>query len=242
MIPLVLVHGFMGGAAQWDGVIDALKGARPVVAVDLPGFGAQNYLPPIGTISGYAAWVITEVRRLGITRYHLMGHSMGGMIVQDMVRQDQDNIANLILYSTGPAGGLPGRVESIETSKARAIADGPQATARRIAATWFLERENAPAYEACAAIAQRSSPAAIAAGLDAMQGWSGEAFLPQITRPTRIIWGDQDRTYAWAQAQQLWQTIPGAELSVLPGCAHAVHLEKPGLFNAILSDFLKNAD
>jgi pimeloyl-ACP methyl ester carboxylesterase len=36
----------------------------------------------------------------------------------------------------------------------------------------------------------------------------------------------------------LWEGIPGAELCVLPGCAHGAHMEKPDLFNKVLADFL----
>ncbi len=180
MTPLVLVHGFMGGSAQWEAQIQAFSGTYDVIAVDLPGFGANNHLPALHSISAFAEWVIAELRRKGVERYHLLGHSMGGMIVQEMARLDQSHVERLVLYGTGATGVLPGRFETIEESKARAKADGAKATARRISATWFLERENAPALEACAEIAEQASPEAIQAGLDAMQGWHGANRLKQI--------------------------------------------------------------
>lgn len=238
MIPLVLVHGFMGGSAQWAAQIDALSREHKVIAVDLPGFGGNNHLPPINTIEGFAKWVIAELRGMGVQRYNLLGHSMGGMIVQAMARLDQQNVEHLILYGTGAIGVLPGRFETIAQSKARAKADGTQKTARRISATWFLHNEAATGYNACASIAELSNPMALPAGLDAMEAWSGEAFLPQITPKTLVIWGDGDRTYSWEQVQLLWSTIPDARLAVVPNCAHAVHAEKPALFNALILDFL----
>jgi pimeloyl-ACP methyl ester carboxylesterase len=39
----------------------------------------------------------------------------------------------------------------------------------------------------------------------------------------------------------LWQGLPDAALAVIPGTAHAVHLEKPALFHAVLDDFLTPA-
>jgi 2-hydroxy-6-oxonona-2,4-dienedioate hydrolase len=236
--PLVLVHGFMGGGAQWAEQVAGFSTDREVIAVDLPGFGANAHLPVINTIGGFADWVIAQLRSKGVDRYHLMGHSMGGMIVQEMARRDADRIDHLILYATGSVGILPGRFETIAQSKERALADGAQETARRIAATWFLERENAPGYEACAEIACHSSIEAIVAGLDAMQVWSGEDYLPRIKHKTRIIWGDCDRTYAWAQINLLWTTIPKAQLAVVPDCAHAVHMEKSLIFNSLVLDFL----
>lgn len=237
MSHLVLVHGFMGGSDQW--VLQApLADQRDIVCVDLPGFGKQAHLPALTSISDYARWVLDELSRLGIDRFDLLGHSMGGMIVQEMVLQAPERVARLILYGTGAVGVLPGRFEPIETSMARARQDGAEATARRISATWFLEGERAEHYPACAAIAAQSSLDAILAGLSAMQGWTGEDHLAAITAETLILWGDGDRTYPWSQTERLWQTIPDTQLAVVPGCAHAVHMERPALFNQLIDAFL----
>lgn len=228
--PLVLVHGFMGGSAQWAGLEQALAPYVDVVSVDLPGFGKNAGMAPINRIEGFADWVMDQLSARGIARYHLLGHSMGGMIVQEMARRDRARIDRLVLYATGALGVLPGRFETIAESKRRAEADGPAATARRIAATWFLQREASPGYAGCAEIAEQTGLDAIHAGLDAMQAWSGEAALADISQDTLILWGDQDRTYTRDQIKILSRDIPKASLAVVPGCAHAVHLENPDLF------------
>lgn len=238
MTSLVMVHGFMGGSRQWEAQRAAFGSRFDMPQLDLPGYGENAHLEAPDTIHGFAAWVLDELTARGVERFHLLGHSMGGMIVQEMVAQAPDRIDKLVLYGTGAIGVLPGRFETIETSKQRTRQDGPQATARRISATWFLRRETAAAYESCAAIAERSSLQAMLAGLDAMQGWSGTDNLSNIQSRTLVIWGDHDRTYLWGQIEKLWHTIAGANLAVIPGCAHAAHLEKPQLFNAVLDDFL----
>ena len=241
MTPLVLVHGFMGGAAQWEAQVAALSPQRPVIALDLPGFGAANHVAPIDSIEGFANWVVSELDAQGVGRFDLLGHSMGGMIVQEVVRLVPERVGKLILYATGSVGVLPGRFETIAESKARTKADGAEVTARRIAATWFLAREAAAEYPACAAIAEKSGLPAILSGLAAMQGWSGEDHLAAIGVRTLILWGDRDRTYPWSQTERLWRTIPDASLAVVPGCAHAVHMEWPQLFNMAVGGFLAEA-
>ncbi|MFC3615334.1 alpha/beta fold hydrolase [Lutimaribacter marinistellae] len=238
MTQLVLVHGFMGGSAQWDGYVDGLAGQFDIIAVDLPGFGKRAHLQPIDSIGGYADWVIQHLRSLGVDRYHLLGHSMGGMIAQELALRDGERIDQLVLYATGAIGVLPGRFETIEDSKRRAAEDGPAATARRIAATWFLHREAADGFEQCAAIAAETPLVSMNAGLDAMSSWSAEQNLERILQKTLVFWGDCDRTYPWSQIEMLWKTIPSASLAVVPGCAHAVHAEKPDMFQRLLSDFL----
>lgn len=239
MTSVVFVHGFMGGSRQWQGQAEALLGFD-VIALDLPGFGENAQLEALDSIAGYAEWALNELTERGVERFHLVGHSMGGMIVQEMVSQAPERIDRLVLYGTGATGVLPGRFETIGTSKQRARADGPKTTARRIAATWFLKREEADAYENCAAIAEKCSLRAILTGLDAMQGWSGVERLAAIQTKTLVIWGDLDRTYPWCQTAQLWQSIGGANLAVIPECAHAAHLEKPELFNSVLEEFFSN--
>jgi pimeloyl-ACP methyl ester carboxylesterase len=238
MTPVVLVHGFMGGSRQWQFQQQALGNRFDVITCDLPGFGDNAHLDAPDSIAAFAQWVLDDLDAQGIERFHLLGHSMGGMIVQEMASLAPDRIDRLVLYGTGATGILPGRFEPICTSIRRAQSDGPRTTARRIAATWFLDFERSQAYEDCATIAERSSLQAIVSGLDAMQSWSGVSQLPDIMAKTLVIWGDHDRTYPWSQTEQLWNAITHSSLAVLPDCAHAAHLEKPDLFNTLVGDFL----
>lgn len=237
MTTLVFVHGLMGGSQQWQQQLEAFPDFHSV-ALDLPGFGENAEARALTSIPDFANWALDELSGRGVQHFNLIGHSMGGMVAQEMVAQAPERVDRLVLYGTGATGVLPGRFETIETSKHRTKTEGSCATARRIAATWFLHRDQAPAYESCAQIAQLSGVDAILAGLDAMNGWSGAAHLPHIKAKTLIIWGDHDRTYPWNQTEELWRSIEGACLAVLPGCAHASHLEKSSLFNAVLENFL----
>lgn len=237
-LPLVLVHGFMGGSAQWNGAVSSIAQQREVIALDLPGFGENTEMPVLDRIGSFADWVIGELQNRQIARYHLLGHSMGGMIAQEIALRDAKRVEKLILYATGSIGVLPGRFETIAVSKQRARDDGPVLTARRISATWFLEYEHSPQYDQCAAIAECASEAAIQAGLSAMEHWDGRDNLTRIGCPTLILWGDQDRTYTWDQIQLLWRTIPNTNLAVIPNAAHAVHAEQPDLFQNIITKYL----
>ena len=238
MRPLVFVHGFMGGGAQWRDQVAAFSVGRDVLTPDLPGFGGRADLPAPRTIADFARAMLDDVKAAGIEQFDLVGHSIGGMIVQEMAARTPERIVRLVLYGTAPSGNLPDRFESFETSRKRARDDGAEATARRISATWFLDREAAPGYRACADIAAQAGLPAILAGLDAMEGWHGLGSLAPLSMPTLVLWGDCDRTYSWSQTEALWRRLPSASLSVIPGCAHAVHMEKPALFNAVVEDFL----
>lgn len=236
--PLVLVHGYLGGAGMWRREVERFSDRFDVIAPDLAGYGARAAEASPDTIAGHARDVIAGLDRLGIARFHLLGHSMGGMIAQEIAAHIPDRIDRLVLYGTGPRGVLPDRFEPIETSRRRLRADGVPATARRIAATWFVDGQDATAFPVCAALGKLVSAQTVLAGLDAMEGWDGRAGLARITAPTLVLWGDRDRSYGWSQPEALWRGIDGASLAVVPGCAHNAHQEKPHLFEALVSDFL----
>lgn len=76
--------------------------------------------------------------------------------------------------------------------------------------------------------------------LRSLPGWDVTARLPTLTMPTLVIYGDRDRSYGRIETVEMAQAIEQAELAVIPGCAHNVHLEKPDLFNRIVEDFLSD--
>jgi 2-hydroxy-6-oxonona-2,4-dienedioate hydrolase len=236
--PLVLVHGYLGGSSQWDGQLPILSQHFEVVTLDLAGYGMANQLVAPTDLADHARNVLATLDHIGIENFHLLGHSMGGMVVQEITRQAPHRVDKLVLYATGPLGCIPGRFETMERSRERLREDGLQHTARRISATWLLDREASPAYEALAALATQASEQAASAGLSAMEAWDGREHLDQIEQSTLVIWGECDRTYSWSQIEMLWRRIPHASLAVLPSCAHALHLERGALFCTLLVEFL----
>lgn len=235
---LVLVHGYLGSARHWDGQVPVLSRHLRCIVPNLAGFGDSAALPALDSVEGHAAQVLATLDRMGIERFCLLGHSMGGMVAQQMASMAGHRIDKLILYGTGPVGVLPGRFETIETSRARLESDGVEATARRIVSTWFETEEKSEGFAVCLAEGKRASLAAALASLSAWEGWDGRSALSSLGMPTLVIWGDGDRSYAWEQPETLWRTIPDCRLAVVPCCAHAVHLEKPAFFNALVLDFI----
>ena len=64
---------------------------------------------------------------------------MGGMIVQEMTKLAVEKILKFICYGTGPRGNIPGRFETIDQSRKKLKINGLEATANRIAKTWFIK-------------------------------------------------------------------------------------------------------
>ncbi len=240
--PLVLVHGYLGGSSQWDAQVPKLCQHFEVVTLDLAGYGMANHVVAPTNLAEHARSVLATLDHIGIETFHLLGHSMGGMVAQEITHQAPHRVNKLVLYATGPLGCIPGRFETMARSRERLREDGVQRTARRICATWLLHNEDSPAFEALSALAIQSSEQAASAGLSAMEAWDGRERLGQIGQSTLVIWGERDRTYGWSQIEMLWRGIPRASLAVLPSCAHAVHLERSALFCTLLLEFLAQGE
>jgi len=116
-IPLVLVHGFLGSSRMWELQTNFFKNYFRVITPDLPGYGKSNKAKSHNSIHSITNLLLDCLEEKKIDKFYLLGHSMGGMIVQEMAKKDGDKISKLVCYSTGPRGEMPGRFETIDQSR-----------------------------------------------------------------------------------------------------------------------------
>ncbi|MEH6579656.1 MAG: alpha/beta hydrolase [Amphritea sp.] len=236
---LVLVHGFLSGFSYWEKQIESLSTHFEVIAMDHPGYGGETQETGSDKVADFAANILKELDALGVNNFHLLGHSMGGMIAQEIALQAPDRVNRLVLYGTGPMGDLPGRFEPLEDSMVKVQKDGTEEAKYYTVASWFKKGTEDPSFESGMEMAKGVSLQTFINGLRAMAGWSAMGRLDQIQSQTLVVWGDLDRSYTWQQQPYtLWQEIKNASLAVIPGCSHNAHLENPQLFNQLLFDFL----
>ena len=237
--PLVLVHGFLGSSDMWSPQIKFFKDDFRVSAPALPGFGKSSTINSCDSIEYMAKAILNLLEKKQIKNFNLLGHSMGGMIVQEIAKIAGEKILKLICYGTGPRGDIPGRFETIDQSRKKLKINGLKDTAYRIAKTWFIEEEKAKYFYLCEEAGKKTSIEAADNGLVAMKNWSGIKNLKNIKNETLIVWGDHDKAYNFNQVEILNNNIPNSNLKVIKDCSHNVHLEKPDEFNRVIGEFLK---
>ena len=237
--PLVLVHGFLGSSKIWEPQINFFKDYFRVITPDLPGFGKSSKIKSLDSINAMAKIVLELLKKRDIKKFNLMGHSMGGMVVQEMAIISGDKINKLICYSTGSIGDIPGRFESIDTSREKLKKHGIEKTANRISKKWFIEGDKAKYFYLCNNANKATSEEAADNALIALKNWRGLENLKHIKNKTLIIWGDKDTTYNFNQVDTLNQNIPNSKIEVIKGCSHNMHLEIPEKFNEIVKNFLE---
>ena len=173
-----------------------------------------------------------------IEKFNLMGHSMGGMIVQEMTKIVGSRVNKLICFATGSIGEIPGRFETINETRKRLKEEGAAALFSRVPKKWFVKGDQDKNYFLCVNAVQNVSVESADNALKAMKNWTGIENLKNIKNETLIVWGDQDKSYNLEQVQTLEKNIPKSKLIIFKNCAHNVHLEQPDQFNNTIKDFL----
>ena len=236
--PLILVHGYLGSSEMWCYQKNYFSNFCRVITPALPGFGESFESQSLNSINKMANTILEIVEEKKIKRFNLMGHSMGGMIVQEMTKIAGDKIDTLICFATSSIGEIPGRFETMDETRKRLKVDGLDVTAARVPKKWFVKGEKDSNYYLCQNAVKNISLEAADDALVAMKNWSGLKELKNIKNETLIVWGDKDISYNFKQVDTLRKNIKNSQLKIFRDCSHNVHLEKPNEFNKLIESFI----
>ncbi len=185
--PLVLVHGFLSSTDMLAPQVKYFKEHYRILTPALPGFEKSKILKSCDTIECMAKVILNSLDAKKIKKFYLLGHSMGGMIAQEITKLAGNKILKLICYGTGPRGNISDRFETIDQSRDKLKLNGLEHTASRIAETWFVEADKAKYFYLCKEAGKQTSIEATDNGLVAMKNWNGIDNLKNIKNKTLII-------------------------------------------------------
>jgi 3-oxoadipate enol-lactonase len=244
---VLMLHGVGGGAAAWG---DAISGTGRAlgdagchaVALDLPGYGGSPMIEPYD-MAGLATAVQGVIAYTPHARCIVVGHSMGGMVAQEVVARWPRLVHGLVLSGTSAAFGKPGGEWQRQFLRDRLGAldagAGMPALAPSLAAGMASPRADTAAVQRCAALMARVPEATYRAALTAIVGFDRRDALERIAVPVLLLVGEDDRNAPPALMQAMAARIPRAEYVCLPGVGHLANMEAPQPFNAALLDFLR---
>jgi len=241
---LVLLHGLGSAAKSWHYQLAGLSDAYHVLAWDAPGYGKSSGLAAESPDAGdYARSLAAFLDRLGIRKLHLVGQSLGAIMAARFAAEYPERILSLTL--TSPASGdarLPEaerarradeRLEDLKTLGPRGLAKkrGP----RLVSANAPKETRNA-AIETMAMI----RPDGYSRALRMLSIADTRADVARLRADLRVLFvcGDADEITPPESVHAIAAERPEAPLHVIPGAGHAVYLERPVDFNALLREFL----
>ncbi len=233
---LLLLHGFTATGRSWDPVRRRLDAGRytPVLAPDLRGHGEAGDARP-ATIAA----CVDDLRQP--EPFALAGYSMGGRVALHLALADPSRVTRLVLVST--SAGLSDPAERAERRRADdELADGLERAGLEAFARWWggqplFAGQGAEASALAHRDRLRNSAAGLAASLRGMGTGAMDPVwdrLGELTLPAVVVCGERDAKFR-ALGEQLVDGLPDAELVVVPGAGHAVHLEAPEAVAAAVS-------
>lgn len=231
--PLVLLHGATSGgradfAAQAPLVAKAFLAHFP----DARGHGRTRW----DAAAGFRYdWLVDDlegfVDALGLSSFHLLGFSMGGMTALTYAARHPERLRTLVVIGTSPQREPRASVARGLMVPDRILANDP---------TWAAElsRRHDPGQGPGAW--QRLLPA-IAADVASQPLLTPEA-IHGIDCPTLVVCGDRDPFVPVDQAWGLARQLGDGRLLVVPDCGHEVMVRRPGLFNEALAGFYRSTE
>lgn len=268
-LPLIVVHGGPGMAHNYLKNLAALTSTgRTVILYDQLGCGNSTHLPDAAVDFWTPQLFIDEfhnlLSHLGISEYHLLGQSWGGMLGAEIAVARPAGLASLSLCNAPAsmplwveaANGLRAQLpQETQDALSRHEADGTLSDPEYLAATMeFYERH------VCRIVPMpedfRESEAQMEAEptvyhtmigpnefhiLGTLREWSIIDRLDQITAPTLVAAGEFDEA-APATWAPFIDRIPNATSHVFAGASHCSHLEQPEAFRAVVSSFMAQFD
>jgi 3-oxoadipate enol-lactonase len=242
MPPLVFLHGIGGAARAWRGQLDFFKDRFRTIAWDMPGYGGSAPLPTV-SIAALAGALRDFLQQVGSTKPILVGHSIGGMIVQQLLAKHPRIASAIVLAQTSPAFGKPDGDWQKTFIEARL---GPLDRGETLAALApSLVKELAGddpdiggmelARDCMACVPE----AAYRATMLAMLGFDQRNALKDIVVPTLLLSGSKDKNAPAPMMAKMATYVPSARYIELEGVGHLANLERPAAFNAALDSFLK---
>lgn len=238
--PLVLLHGLGGSHEDWEEQFEALGRVRRVIAPDLRGFGATPMGRHAPSIERMAADVRGLLAALGVERFALMGHSMGGAVALQVALEQPPAIERLVIANSVPAFKPRTFGQHLEVwyRMALMIVAGPAWLARVGAARMFPGAALAKVRERSALRGARNLRSAYVGALQALTRWSVLERLKELRMPALVIAAEFD-FFSRDDSLRFAHGLGRGRLRVVKGSRHGLPQENPAEFNRIVLRFLE---
>lgn len=237
--PIVFLHG-AGGLFDENPCLDRLAARFRVLAPEWPGYGESSGEDTLEDMLDFTLHGWDVVDALGLTKPHLVGHSMGGMIAAEMACIAPKDLGRLVLVA--PAGLW---------IDAHPIPDLFATLPFELPALLFHDASLASRYLLDAGLDFHDPKAVEKFFIDNAKklGTAGRILFPipnrrlskrlyRLEAPTRILWGRSDRLIPPVYAERWQELVPHAQLAWVEEAGHMLPYEKPDEFAVLVAEHL----
>ena len=239
---VVFLHGIGTDSESFAFQLEAFATAGyHAVSWDMPGYGRSLPLTPM-TFPGLARRLRQFLEELNVPAVHVVGHSIGGMIVQQLARTAQDKLLTMVLAQTSPAfGSKDGEFQrKFVTERLQPLQQGQSMAdiATEVLPSLVGVDPDRGGVELAQKCMSRVPNDSYVAAVKCLVEFEGRDHLPLIAVPTLVLAGENDSNAPVSMMKKMAQKIPGAEFTVIPGAGHLAPMGNPHEFNHAVLDFL----
>jgi pimeloyl-ACP methyl ester carboxylesterase len=246
-VPLLLIGGLGSDSSSWLGVVNEFSSYFQTIIFDNRGCGRSDIAYGECTIRKMAEDVIKLLDFLKIKQAHILGHSMGGYIAQELAINYPDRINKLILESTAPVSSQRNNAlfEDIYSQLKR---EGHSESWFKRWAVWlFSPKLIADSsfidvfFKTSVEYPYLQKADGLKGQIEAIASFDARDRIGTIKAKTLILEGKDDILIIPEEAKILAKNIPESIFQLLDGVAHCIHIENPKLFTDIVLEFLNSS-
>ncbi len=248
-VPLILLHGMSSSLNTWDSVVFYLANHRRVISLDLPGFGLSGPSPEnMYNFDYYNKFIDSFTRRLQLTKFTLVGNSMGGSIAWNYALFNPAVVDKLVLIDAvgypkrGESGSLGFKIASTPVINNILLFATPKALVRKSLETIYFDQSRVTDaqverfHDMAIREGNRAAALLIFKGSFGTSKFKGK--IKEIKTPTLVLWGEKDNLISVENAYQFNQDIKGSKLEVYPNVGHVPMEEIPEQVAKSILDFI----
>ena len=248
-VPLILLHGMSSSLNTWDSVVFFLANHRRVISLDLPGFGLTGPSPEnMYNFDYYNKFIDSFTRRLQLTKFTLVGNSMGGSIAWNYALFNPAVVDKLVLIDAagypkrGESGSLGFKIASTPVINNILLFATPKALVRKSLETIYFDQSRVTDaqverfHDMAIREGNRAAALLIFKGSFGTSKFKGK--IKEIKTPTLVLWGEKDNLISVENAYQFNQDIKGSKLEVYPNVGHVPMEEVPERVAKSILDFI----
>ncbi|WP_221796339.1 alpha/beta fold hydrolase [Oceanobacter mangrovi] len=240
---VVLIHGVGLDHSIWGGQCEGLKSAFSLITYDMLGHGQSPLQNDNATLEDYAEQLLELLQHLHISKAHIVGFSMGGLVARVFAIRYPQYVGKLVIM-----GSVFNRSDAVRNAIIRRTEEvavhGANANLQTALERWF-----SPEYRA-------ASPGQIDQVRELVLGNDPQGYLnayrlfagadnylasqvTSIQSPTLVMTGELDPGSTPAMAAELAAQLPNGRCQILAGQRHMMPMESPQLVNQVLLEFLQ---
>lgn len=229
---LLILHGWGSRSDRWAQVSRLLSQHNfSVIVPDLPGFGKSSIPSVAWDEEGYCRFIEQFVERLDLKEFYLLGHSFGGGLAAVYTATSPHRVKKLLLFASAiiRRKTFKKKVFKIISKTAKVFSFIPFYSLFRKGVYRYIIRRSD--YPYAAGRMKETYLKVVRHDLS--------HYLPSITVPTLIIWGDKDDVLPVSDAYLIQEKIKNSQLAIIPGGDHDIEQHMPALLVEKIKEFIQ---